>query len=89
MKRIILAALVGVLVSGCTNYGTYTGSTSYGGGDKNGVTIYKTIYSRQPEVDSEAILHCKKYKKIARRLSCSGVLAFANSCTYICDDPPQ
>jgi hypothetical protein len=32
MKRIILAALVGVMVSGCTNYGTYTGSTSYGGG---------------------------------------------------------
>ena len=64
-------------------------SSTYEGGDENGVTVYKTIYSLQPQVDSEAVLHCKRYKKIARRLSCSGLLALTNNCTYVCDDPPS
>lgn len=71
-------------VSGCAQHGVYTGSTSYGGGDENGVTIYKTIYSSQSQVKAEAVLHCKKYDKVSRFLSCSSILV--NSCTFACDE---
>ena len=74
-----------VMLAGCANYGAYTGSSSYDGGDENGVTVYKTIHSTQDQVDTEAILHCKKFDKVSRLLSCSSLLL--NSCTYACDEP--
>ena len=45
---ILFAFLIAIPLSGCANYGAYTGSTSYGGGDENGVTVYKTIYPGLP-----------------------------------------
>ena len=77
------AAAAVVLLIGCSTYGPYTGSSTYGGGDANGVTVYKTIHSTQDQVDTEAVLHCKKFNKVSRQLSCSDILV--NSCTYVCE----
>ena len=76
-----------VVLVGCSEHGVYTGTTSYGGGDANGVTIYRTIFSVQHQVDAQAVLHCKKYNRGSRLLSCSSLLV--NSCTYACDDTGQ
>ena len=86
MKRLLtILCTATALISGCSTYGPYTGSSTYGGGDENGVTVYKTIHSTQDQVDTEAVLHCKKFNKISRRLSCSDILV--NSCTYVCEMP--
>ena len=74
---------VNILI-GCSVSGGYTGVTTYGGGDSDGVTVYKTSYNVQGEVDDEATLHCQKFKKVARRLSCSSI--WGNNCIYACDD---
>ncbi len=79
----LLSVVFAAFLAACSTHGPYTGSTTYGGGDEYGVTVYKTIYSTTEQAEAEAILHCKRFDKVARLLSCSSILV--NSCTFACD----
>jgi hypothetical protein len=90
MERALrLVALSIVVLSsaflGCSQTGSYTGAMTYGGGDENGVTVYHGIYFHPEITLPEAEIHCKKFRKTPRLLSCQSF--WTNSCDYVCEEP--
>lgn len=80
-----VASLCFVLILGGCQTSSYKGTSTYGGGDASGVTIYRTIYSTPNQVNAEAQNHCAKFGKVATKKSCQSFLT--NSCDYACFTP--
>lgn len=71
------------LLSACSSQGTYTGVTTYGLGDRNGVKVHKTPWVSDEATRIEGILHCNKYGRSARLMYCLSGSAY---CMYKCYD---
>ncbi|NKB58080.1 MAG: trypsin-like serine protease [Alphaproteobacteria bacterium] len=69
-------------VSACRSYESYTGPTSYGGGDETGVTIYGTNFSSIDQVTAVANAHCRKFDRKAELVNCTS--AKLNACFFAC-----
>jgi hypothetical protein len=72
-----------VVLSSCSSQGTYTGVTTYGLGNHDGVKVYKTIWVDDEATRVEGVFHCNKYGRSARLLLC---ISGAQYCEYQCYD---
>ena len=66
----VICLIFSSFLYGCSTTGVWTGASTYGGGDVNGVTVYLAEIHIDGAMQKEATLHCAKFNKIATLENC-------------------
>ena len=68
---LLIATSILSVLTGCSHSGGYSGASTWGGGDANGVVVYVGMAISRDAVRLEADAHCARYGRRAEVLNCS------------------